>query len=747
MMFEVSICTLLFVRAFIRGYKNFKIILTDNNDLVFDNGVGKLRFIVIKKGTDRTFNKLTETQIFGSSKKTSLKYVCQESLNLLNLDENINKVIDYSMFITNCEIQASKFIHHTNNIYASPSCVSPDDILSFSKLDQACNHFQFADLKTIKLRDQDRLDLSKIIYTVCNEFYSDIFDLAEAEINEFLKCKECLVIFHEIRELVLKFLYDDNYSRILTYKDAKEFIYKPNCDVNIVDPVSSFIGRVDEIEKIRHHFTNKHLSNVAFKNIVEISGMIGIGKTELVRSFIKTYKDDYCGVVWVDCNTQELVRSSFIQLIHQMEKTNIYDNVSIFTLFDKVITILKCYKILFVFDNCNNFIDKFLCLSETNVFDIILIKRDPTNSNTFKIKLDSLNNNEALYLTNNELLIKPNLDDLEPFVDKLTGIPLVIQQAVSYINSKNQLNRSNLTFYTCQDYLLDYENITKVRELLTFKDVSRITKSIFETWNITFDYILSIDNLKHIDDSSNETNKNELKLFVEDVLRKLAFINIDNTSTTIFDSVCEKYTFSNEFLFATLFNFCDFNFLEVIRSNNGCTLNINKVFQRILQLHFTEQEWISMVLGQSNGTFNDNDTDNIFIYNSNEDGIKSIWSYILQYKDLVLKYSHLVDKYGRSGLHYSVLFENIEMMKLLLEKNPNLIDMYDVNGNTAIFYTLLEIEDICQEDYVNRKKKPNLEVIKFLKTKNINLYHKNNNNITFLNLLKQKITHTKNLLG
>lgn len=138
----------------------------------------------------------------------------------------------------------------------------------------------------------------------------------------------------------------------ICYKDVDEFFQKTikRFSFGVTAPTRSFTGRVNELDDIRAKLNEK--PDLIVSQCVTVSGLGGIGKTELMRQFIKKFgiSDFYGRVIWIAAESDETVKISFIEVAQKLEIKDIA-GMKTKVLIDKVIEYFHGFKVLFVFDN------------------------------------------------------------------------------------------------------------------------------------------------------------------------------------------------------------------------------------------------------------------------------------------------------------------------------------------------------------------------------------------------------------
>jgi hypothetical protein len=321
---------------------------------------------------------------------------------------------------------------------------------------------------------------------VYGRFLVEVLDWMKAREGKFLSHEEINEFFEKIREEILGAIW-----------------------FGIIEPVASFTGRSSELKASHDALQRSTIKQAVISQVATISGLGGVGKSELARKYAYKYGKDYYGnVIWISAENSKTMESSFLDLAKD-DKLGIspqdkYGN-------DKMIeTIVKeTYaffarrgrKSLFIFDNAEGYkdISKFLPLSLDNKPYILITSRNKDwgisedEGEIKTIQLGVFKETEALKFVKRALNIRNNLQDeeIKNLTEELQYLPLALKQAVAYINEKNVvLSYRGKEKIGVSDYLKKYEE--EAEKLLDFESKyggDRYTKTTFITWKITIDAI------------------------------------------------------------------------------------------------------------------------------------------------------------------------------------------------------------------------------------------------------------------
>lgn len=246
-----------------------------------------------------------------------------------------------------------------------------------------------------------------------------------------------------------------------------------NCPIATTD----FVGRKDDLKRIN--------CALAEDTNVFLSGMGGIGKTELARQYANDHKDDYDTIVYLKYtgDLQSLIEDIKIcGYTESLEESN-----------DKIVEVKKLLneRTLLIIDNFdlyNNSKDEYLSrfLSEYNCKKIITTRNDfSQQKNAVQINIGELSKNESkkLFLKNYEKEMTEKdteaLDDVLAMVEYLTlCIPILAQQCNSSDISVSDL-KEKLSVGIAE--LANMENITAYKDDDTVEDtVPQYMKAVFK---------------------------------------------------------------------------------------------------------------------------------------------------------------------------------------------------------------------------------------------------------------------------
>jgi tetratricopeptide (TPR) repeat protein len=358
-------------------------------------------------------------------------------------------------------------------------------------------------------------------------------------------------------------------------------------------PVDSFTGRRRELENLhkvvqRNLEKNKHKLTV-ISQVTSISGLGGIGKSELAKMYAHEHCQDYDGnVIWINAATYAQLKESFHRLAK--EKLNIVTKCmdgqekDIKSIVQEVYKYFSKRKSLFIFDNADElrtekegdeaidrFLPYFLSVDDNEPY-IIITSRNQKWGETIKVLLlDIFTEEEAIEFIRKELGIRDDSQEKEihQLAITLQYFPLALQQAVAYIKQTDQILKYSEQKFEIADYLKRYEE--KARKLLNYnfpKDNSNCyTKTTFITWEVTLEKI-----------KQNKYGQQALE-----VLETIAYFAPDNIPIKIFLKLVKGDT---EKLGSMLQLPAQYSMFNLDRG----VINIHRLVQQVIRLRLQEQQ-------------------------------------------------------------------------------------------------------------------------------------------------------------
>ncbi|MBA8755757.1 hypothetical protein HCR15_01075 [Wolbachia pipientis] len=358
--------------------------------------------------------------------------------------------------------------------------------------------------------------LNKLVFAVNLPSGTELSEFIKSELGKEFSNTDAKHFYSRYQEEVL-ILLEKEEEEFLSYEKAKALLEEIREEIlgavwfGIIEPVASFTGRGRVLTALHNVLQRSAKKQAVISQVASISGLGGVGKSELARKYAYKYgKDYYDNVIWISAENSKTMESSFLDLA-QDDKLGIspqdkYGN-------DKMIeTIVKeTYaffarrgrRSLFIFDNAEGYkgIKRFLpsSLHPRHKKPYVLItsrdcKWNVRGEGDIKvIQLDEFGEVEALEFVRKALNIENNLQDreIEELTRELQYFPLALGQAVVYIQDRNEESRlRGDKRFKISDYLKEcQQNAGELLKKGVYENEDRYTKTVLTTWNITMTYI------------------------------------------------------------------------------------------------------------------------------------------------------------------------------------------------------------------------------------------------------------------
>ncbi|XP_026462451.1 uncharacterized protein LOC113364182 [Ctenocephalides felis] len=299
---------------------------------------------------------------------------------------------------------------------------------------------------------------------------------------------------------------------------------------NMIRNAFKFIGRSKELENL--HQILQIDDETLKSNIAVVSGLGGVGKSALIREYVRKYKDEYEKVVWIDAETIELLTESFLELAKVVFGEQIHiSRLSLTELVCKIYKKISAHKCLFIFDHAQALKSDPLRVEDIEAY--LPLKAD-YNQNIHVLVTSRLQDWMGLKVFTLEefkkdesgCFVKDALNTLHDdkivsvFTDILQHLPLALRQATVYINKKDEVYQNRGCNFGIEDYIRRYKSQKK--DLLDYKfykyTMDKYKQTVYTTWKITME---KIEKTKYGALSSN-------------ILQWTAFLGSDNVLLSIF---------------------------------------------------------------------------------------------------------------------------------------------------------------------------------------------------------------------
>jgi hypothetical protein len=281
------------------------------------------------------------------------------------------------------------------------------------------------------------------------------------------------------------------------------------------EPVESFAGRSRELQNLHElvqcNFREKKDKLTVISQVTSISGLGGIGKSEMAKMYARQHRQDYDGnVIWINAETYGTLTQSFHRLakdkLHMLTKCMDGQEKDIKSIVEEVYKYFSNRKSLFIFDNAeklrtekegdeaiDRFLPNFLSVDDNKPYIIITSRNRNWGDKTKLLLLDTFTEDEAIEFIKKELRIRDDSQEKEILQLAITlhCFPLALQQAVAYIKQTDEKLKYVKQKFEIADYLKKYEE--KARKLLNYdfpeNNSNCYTKTTYITWEVTLEKI------------------------------------------------------------------------------------------------------------------------------------------------------------------------------------------------------------------------------------------------------------------
>jgi len=252
-----------------------------------------------------------------------------------------------------------------------------------------------------------------------------------------------------------------------------------------------FTGREDLLLQIRTALTSES-QPIALSQPQAISGLGGIGKTQLVIEFAYRYRGMYDVVLWVRADSPDLLVSDFLlaaELLWLPERKEQDQRVVV----DAVKRWFNTHdRWLLILDNADRVEDVSGFLPSTDTGHILLTTRaHATGTAAQRIVVEQMPREEGmLFLLRRAKLVQGNAGleqvtdamraQARSIVEEVDGLPLALDQVGAYIEE---------TSCSLSDYLLFYRNGRERLLRLRGREATGHAESVMATWSLSFEKV------------------------------------------------------------------------------------------------------------------------------------------------------------------------------------------------------------------------------------------------------------------
>ncbi|QOD38166.1 NB-ARC domain-containing protein [Candidatus Wolbachia massiliensis] len=360
------------------------------------------------------------------------------------------------------------------------------------------------------LEDNIKEFFDKLVFAVNQPNEMKLAGIIKSELGEQFNDIDRKNVYARFQEEMLDWLKEKG-ERFLTHEDGREFFRKMKEEIlggfrfEVRNSVGSFTGRKTELEKLHDSIQESQGVATVISHLASISGLGGIGKTELVRKYIEEHSKDYdSNIIWINAATYETMVQSFLRLAKGLLGIPTEDR-DIESIVRDIYAFFAKRKSLFVFDNAEEYrsegqdagISQFLpshfLSSDDNKPSVLITSRNQKWGDIKPLTLGTFTEPESIDFIRKALGIKDGSheNEIKNLAETLQHFPLALQQAVAYIKERDIALKNVGLKFEISDYLKRYKE--EAEKLLDFefpKDSDNsYTKTTFITWRITINKI------------------------------------------------------------------------------------------------------------------------------------------------------------------------------------------------------------------------------------------------------------------
>ena len=200
---------------------------------------------------------------------------------------------------------------------------------------------------------------------------------------------------------------------------------------NIPSRFQYFTGREKTLTDIHEKFNATLLGSQI--HVLVITGMGGIGKSEIAKEYAFRFRKEYDCIWWIDAETEERIRSAYLSFA---EKFNLDQDKEANKIRDRVIGWMKNHdRWFFVFDNAENEASIKEYLPQSNTGNILITSRF-TQWEKFEFHpIEDFSSQESCNFLKEYTKQKQNTEKLEDLVIELGCLPLALKHAGAYMRN------------------------------------------------------------------------------------------------------------------------------------------------------------------------------------------------------------------------------------------------------------------------------------------------------------------------
>ncbi|XP_024879170.1 uncharacterized protein LOC112466062 [Temnothorax curvispinosus] len=524
-------------------------------------------------------------------------------------------------------------------------------------------------------------------------------------------------IYNKFFMTMLNWLQGKERDRFLSYEEGKKFFEEARRGIpiwfGVKEPVTLFTGRIEKLDELHKALQNR--GEVVISQMTSVTGLGGVGKSELARKYISEHSKDYDdNFIWINAESYGTLAESFRNLAQDKLKINTKnidgEEKDIKPIVEKVYKFFAKRKALFVFDNAEKYktyregdegINKFLPSGPNKPY-VLITSRNQEWGEIKSLPLDVFTEEEAITFIKKALegVVELEKNEVKRLAEELQYFPLALKQAVAYIKKENNtLKKWDTDVFTITRYKIEADNLLELKTFLQEGDEDRYAKTVLTTWTITIDKI-----------------KEELcgKQALE-ILNIMAYFAPDKIPI---ECIFSKLI-SNKKALRNAVELLDQYSMANLEQG---VLNIHRLVQQVTRIKLNRQNKEKEILGEALKLFQDGNSQiDQFSHNlrlSNVDHAISVWSYANKHEKLVRKFSSLpvlIVSELNATLRYQEAHtfgsNALELLKKILGDNHFSV-LSTMNIIASVLYTQGKYEDSAE---IYRKLQEKLDIIKLKK--------------------------------
>lgn len=233
-----------------------------------------------------------------------------------------------------------------------------------------------------------------------------------------------------------------------------------------------FAGREDVLVAMHEQFTNQ----VSPTGVATLSGMGGIGKTQLAVEYVYRYLAEYDAVWWIQATSVESIRKSLTELAHAL-RVALKDPGDPATVVETLVNGFPTPRWLLVFDAAERPEEVLTFVPRGPGHVIITSRHGEWTAAVSPVDIDLFTREESIdYLQRRHSPLTTR--DAERLADRLADMPLAIAQAAAWLSE---------TGMSVDEYLELFE--AKVAEIMAESESESYEVSLAAAWSASFDQL------------------------------------------------------------------------------------------------------------------------------------------------------------------------------------------------------------------------------------------------------------------